>query len=153
MTKRKAMGRLRTLRSSIALGLLLLFSISTASAYSVLTHEAIIDSTWDSAIRPLLLKRFPLATAEEVTQAHAYAYGGCIIQDLGYYPFGSKFFSDLTHYVRSGDFILAMLRESQDLDEYAFALGALAHYAADNNGHRMATNPSVPILYPKLRLK
>src|SRR5512140_633792 len=119
MTKRKAMGRLRTLRSSTALGLLLLFSISTASAYSVLTHEALIDSTWDSAIRPLLLKRVPLATAEEVTQAHAYAYGGCIIQDLGYYPFGSKLFSNLLHYVRSGDFIEALLADAGDVNEYA----------------------------------
>jgi hypothetical protein len=119
----------------------------------VLTHEAIIDSTWDSAIKPLLLKRFPAATPDEFLAAHAYAYGGCIIQDLGYYPFGSKFFSDLTHYVRSGDFIGNMIREAQDLNEYAFALGALAHFAADNNGHRMATNVSVPLLYPKLRLK
>jgi hypothetical protein len=147
------MGRLRNLRSSTALGLLLLFSVSTASGYSVLTHEAIIDSTWDSAIRPQLLKRFPLATAEELTQAHAYAYGGCIIQDLGYYPFGSKFFSDLTHYVRTGDFILNLIRDSQDLNEYAFALGALSHYAADNNGHPMAVNRAVPLFYPKLGLK
>jgi hypothetical protein len=127
--------------------------VSTASAYSVLTHEAIIDSTWDSAIRPLLLKRFPFADPEELTQAHAYAYGGCIIQDLGYYPFGSKFFSDLTHYVRSGDFILHLIRDSQDLNEYAFALGALSHYAADNNGHPMAVNRAVPLFYPKLGLK
>ena len=119
----------------------------------MLTHEAIVDSTWDSAIKPLLLKRFPASTADELMLAHAYAYGGCIIQDLGYYPFGSKFYSDLTHYVRSGDFILNMIRESQDLNEYAFALGALAHYAADNNGHRMATNVSVPLLYPLLRVK
>ena len=140
-------------RSSIALGLLLLFSISTASAYSVLTHEAIIDATWDSAIRPLLLKRFPMSTAEEITQAHAYAYGGCIIQDLGYYPFGSKFFSDLTHYVRSGAFILNLIGDSQDLNEYAFALGALSHYAADNSGHPMAVNRAVPLFYPKLGLK
>lgn len=137
----------------IAIGVLVLVTSPSADGYSVLTHEAIIDATWDSAIRPLLLKRFPAATPEELNDAHAYAYGGCIIQDLGYYPFGSKFFSDLTHYVRSGDFILSMIRESQDLDEYAFALGALAHYAADNNGHRMATNPSVPLLYPRLRLK
>ena len=115
----------------------------------MLTHEAIIDSTWDSAIQPLLLKRFPAASADDLMAAHAYAYGGSIIQDLGYYPFGSKFYSDLTHYVRSGDFIVNMIRESQDLDEYAFALGALAHYAADNNGHRMATNVSVPLLYPR----
>ena len=139
--------------TSIAIGVLALVTSPSAHGYSVLTHEAIIDSTWDSAIRPLLLKRFPAATPEDLNGAHAYAYGGCIIQDLGYYPFGSKFFSDLTHYVRSGDFILSMIRESQDLNEYAFALGALAHYAADNNGHRMATNPSVPILYPRLRLK
>ena len=125
----------------------------TASSYSVLTHEAIIDSTWNDAIRPLLLKRFPDCTADELTKAHAYAYGGSIIQDLGYYPFGSKFFSDLTHYVRSGDFISSMIGESQNLNEYAFALGALAHYAADNSGHRIATNPSVPLLYPKLGLR
>src|SRR5438045_4571931 len=124
-----------------------------AYGYSVLTHEAIVDSTWDSAIKPLLVKRFPAVTADELTAAHAYAYGGCIIQDLGYYPFGSKFYSDLTHYVRGGDFILSLIRESQDLDEYAFALGALAHSAADDNGHRLATNVSVPLLYPKLRFK
>ena len=139
--------------ASAAFGLLVLFSCPNAYSYSVLTHEAIIDSTWDSAIKPLLLKRFPAATPDEFLAAHAYAYGGCIIQDLGYYPFGSKFFSDLTHYVRSGDFIGNMIREAQDLNEYAFALGALAHFAADNNGHRMATNVSVPLLYPKLRLK
>jgi hypothetical protein len=136
-----------------AFGLLVLFSCPNAYSYSVLTHEAIVDSTWDSGIKPLLLKRFPAATTDELTAAHAYAYGGCLIQDLGYYPFGSKFFSDLTHYVRSGDFIRNMIRESEDLNEYAFALGALSHFAADNNGHRMATNVSVPLLYPKLRLK
>src|SRR5579871_873007 len=148
MTVQRAISRALTLFS---LGVVL--SGWNAYSYSVLTHEAIVDSTWDSGIRPLLLKRFPTATADELRQAHAYAYGGCIIQDLGYYPFGSKFYSDLTHYVRSGDFILSLIRESQDLDEYAFALGALAHYAADNDGHRMATNLSVPQLYPKLSLK
>jgi hypothetical protein len=48
---------------------------------------------------------------------------------------------------------LALLRSAKDLDGYAFALGALAHYAADNNGHRIGTNPAVPILYPKLKKK
>src|ERR1041385_4518402 len=144
----------RTTRLPLAaFGLLVLFSCRTAYSYSVLTHEAIVDSTWDSAIKPLLLKRFPAATADELTQAHAYAYGGCIIQDLGYYPFGSKFFSDLTHYVRSGDFILNLIRDSHDLNEYAFAMGALSHYAADNNGHPMAVNRAVPLFYPALGLK
>jgi hypothetical protein len=146
-------GSARALQRSAALGLLLLFPVPAAYSYSVLTHEAIIDSTWDSAIRPLLIKRFPAATAEELRQAHAYAYGGCIIQDLGYYPFGSKFFSDLTHYIRSGDFILNLIAESQDLNEYAFALGALSHYAADNNGHPLAVNLAVPLFYPELGRK
>jgi Zinc dependent phospholipase C len=123
---------------------------SSLNAYSVLAHEAIVDAAWDTSIHKLLLKRFPGATVEDLEKAHAYSYGGCIIQDMGYYPFGSHLFSDLTHYVRSGDFIQALLHESQDLDEYAFALGALAHYAADNNGHRIAINPGVPLLYPKL---
>jgi hypothetical protein len=153
MIQHRELRRLWKLRSSAALGLLVLFSVQSASSYSVLTHEAIIDSTWDSAIKLLLLKRFPASTVEELTQAHAYAYGGSIIQDLGYYPFGSKFYSDLTHYVRSGDFILNLIRESQNLDEYAFALGALAHYAADSDGHRMAVNLSVPLLYPELGSK
>jgi hypothetical protein len=132
---------------------MLLVLVPAAYPYSVLSHEAIIDSTWDSAIKPLLLKQFPAATSDELSQAHAFAYGGCIIQDLGYYPFGSKFFSDLTHYIRSGDFIRKLIRSSQSLDEYAFALGALSHYAADNNGHSMAVNLSVPMLYPELGLK
>ena len=117
MIQHRNSRRFWRLLSAGAFGLLGMFAVPAAS-YSVLTHEAIVDSTWDSAIKPLLLKRFPASTADELTQAHAYAYGGCIIQDLGYYPFGSKFFSDLTHYVRSGDFILNLIRESQDLNEY-----------------------------------
>jgi hypothetical protein len=146
------MPKLWKLPSSVAL-VLILFPGSQAFAYSVLTHEAIIDSVWDSSIKGLLLERFPDATAEEMTKAHGYAYGGSILQDMGYCPFGSRFFSDLLHYVRSGDFILSLIRNSQDLNEYAFSLGALAHYAADNDGHRIAVNLAVPLLYPKLGLR
>src|SRR5262249_6006129 len=124
-----------------------------ASPYAVLSHEAIIDAAWVHEIRPLLQKRFPNAAPEELKEAHAYAYGGAIIQDMGYYPHGNRFFSDLTHYVRSGDFITALLRDSQDLNEYAFALGALSHYVADCEGHSAAVNRAVPILYPKLEKK
>jgi len=141
-------------RLRILLSLLLAICLAPAcGGYSVLTHEAIIDAAWKDNIAPQLLKRFPNAAPKELLQAHAYVYGGAIIQDLGYYPFGSKFFSDLTHYVRSGDFVLALLSESKDLNEYAFALGALAHYAADRSGHPLATNPSVAIMYPKLAKK
>lgn len=133
--------------------LLLLACVAGARAYSVLSHEAVIDAAWDGSIKPLLLARFPATTPEELRKAHAFAYGGCIIQDMGYYPFGSKFFSDLVHYVRSGDFVEALIRESQTVDEYAFALGALAHYSADNNGHPIAVNLAVAILYPKLRAR
>ena len=142
-----------TLFIAILTSLLLLTSSGTLRAFSVLTHEAIIDSAWKDSIRPLLLERYPNATKEELKEAHAYAYGGSIIQDMGYYPFGSHFFSDLVHYIRTGDFVETLIRDSKDLNEYAFALGALAHYAADNNGHRIAVNRSVPILYPKLRKK
>jgi hypothetical protein len=121
--------------------------------YSVLTHEAIIDQTWKDSLQPILLKRFPRLTDEQLREAHAHAYGGAIIQDLGYYPFGNKFFTDAVHYVRSGDFIEALLLEARDPNEYAFALGALAHYAADNLGHSIAVNRAVPILYPKLRAR
>jgi hypothetical protein len=139
---------------AVVWALALLTAAATAcEAYSVLTHEAIIDSAWDEAIRPLLLQRFPNSTRDELKVAHSYAYGGCVIQDLGYYPFGSHFFSDLVHYVRTGDFVQALIRDSQDLNQYAFSLGALAHYAADNQGHRLAVNRAVPLLYPKLKQK
>jgi Zinc dependent phospholipase C len=121
--------------------------------YSVLTHEAIIDAEWDDQIKPLLLERFPNATPEQLREAQAYAYGGCVIQDMGYYPFGSRFFSHLTHYVRSGDFVQALFEESRDINDYAFALGALSHYVADIDGHSLAVNRSVPLLYPGLREK
>jgi hypothetical protein len=124
-----------------------------AFSYSVLTHEAIIDSLWTDSIEPLLKQRFPRSTDKDLKAAHAYVYGGSIIQDMGYYPFGSKFFTDLTHYVRSGDFVGAMLRDSVTLYEYAFALGAMAHYVADNEGHPLGTNRAVPILFPKLQRK
>jgi Zinc dependent phospholipase C len=124
-----------------------------ARAYAVLSHEAIIDAAWETHVKPLLLKKFPQATEEDLSRAQAYAYGGAIIQDMGYYPYGNPFFSDLTHYVRSGDFIQALLRDANDLNSYAFAVGALAHYAADNDGHRLGTNRAVPILYPGLRKK
>jgi zinc dependent phospholipase C len=136
-------------------GLLLVISLLQPNSYgySVLTHEAIVDSTWKDSLEPLLRQRFPRVSAQDLKTAHAYAYGGSIIQDMGYYPFGSHFFTDLTHYVRSGDFVTAMLRSASDVNEYAFALGALAHYAADTNGHAIAVNKSVPMLYPKLKRK
>src|SRR5271157_291986 len=134
--------------------LLVVLQCSAGSrAYSVLTHEEIVDLVWISDIRPLLLKRFPGLSDDEIKQAHAYAYGGAVIQDLGYYPFSSTEFSNLVHYVRSGDFVRELLRESADVNEYAFALGALAHYTSDITGHPVAVNQAVAIEYPKLRAK
>jgi len=121
-------------------------------AYSVLTHEEIVDLAWLTEIRPLIVQRFPGLTDDQLKQAHSYAYGGSVIQDLGYYPFGDKEFCDLVHYVRSGDFVVELLRESQDANEYAFALGALSHYVADIDGHP-AVNEAVALRYPKLRAK
>jgi hypothetical protein len=135
------------------IAIVLLCSSPSLQAYSVLTHEAIVDSAWDASIKPLLIDRFPQSTPADLVHAHAYAYAGCILQDMGYYPFGSHFFSDLLHYVRSGDFIVNLVRGAQDLDEYAFALGALAHYAADTEGHSVAVNRAVALQYPKLARK
>jgi len=135
-----------------ALLLIALTSTGSTSAYSVLTHEEIVDLLWPTEIRSLVLHRFPGLTPEQIRDAHAYAYGGSVIQDLGYYPFGSKDFSDLTHYVRSGDFVSELLIESRDANEFAFALGALSHYTSDIDGHP-AVNEAVALRYPKLRAK
>jgi len=138
--------------AAAAVTIALLMSSVALRGYSVLTHEEIVDLAWTSELRPLLLHRFPALTEEEIKEAHAYAYGGSVIQDLGYYPFGSRQFSDLVHYVRTGDFVLELLHESEDANEYAFALGALSHYASDIDGHP-AVNEAVALRYPKLRAK
>jgi hypothetical protein len=130
----------------------MLLCAGVSKAYSVLTHEEIVDLVWTDDLRPLLLQRFPALTEEQLKEAHGYAYGGAVIQDLGYYPFGSVEFSNLVHYVRSGDFVRELILQSQDANEYAFALGALAHYASDIAGHP-AVNQAVSIQYPKLRAK
>jgi hypothetical protein len=137
---------------AVTLLLVVVMGTSASFAYSVLTHEEIVDLLWSDEIRPLLLKRYPGLSEDQIKEAHAYAYGGAVIQDLGYYPFGSKDFSNLVHYVRSGDFVRELLLESQDANEYAFALGALSHYASDIAGHP-AVNQAVAVAYPKLRAK
>lgn len=119
-------------------------------AYSVATHEQLIDLVWKGSIAPLLKSRYPQATEAELQDAHAYAYGGSAIQDIGYYPFGSQFFSDLTHYVRAGDFVESLLRGARTPQELAFAVGALSHFLGDTIGHAQAVNPSVAIEFPKL---
>ena len=148
-----SIARLRACCSSALILVLLVGSTSQlSSAYSVLTHEQIVDLLWADQIKPLLLQKYPDATEEQLREAHAYAYGGSLIQDIGYYPFGNRHFSDLVHYVRSGDFVLALLDEASDLNEYAFALGALSHYASDLAGHP-TVNTAVGLEFPKLRAK
>ena len=128
----------------------MLFCAVNSAAYSVLTHQELIDLAWNDSIRPVLLARFPNATEQQLREAHAYAYGGSAIQDMGYYPFGKQFFSNLTHYVRSGDFVGWLLANAQTIDEYAFAIGALSHYVGDSVGHSEAVNPATAVEFPKL---
>jgi hypothetical protein len=144
-----------TIRSLIVIlvSLIHLYFSANLPAYSVLSHETLVDAAWETGILPLLREHFPNATPDDFPIAHGFAYGGSIIQDLGYYPRGSHEYSDLVHYVRSGDFILVLIRDARDINEYAFALGALAHYVADNEGHSLAVNRAVPVLYPNLRDK
>jgi len=137
----------------IILLVVLTLSCANSNAYSVLTHEELIDLAWNDSIRPLLLAKFPGATDHQLVVAHSYAYGGCAVQDMGYYPFGKRFFSNLTHYVRAGDFVSWMLRNARTLDEYAFAVGALSHYLGDSIGHAQAINPATAIEFPKLERK
>ena len=142
---------MRPLRRILGLALVVV-TAGPLVAYSVLTHEQVVDLAWKDKIQPMLLARFPGSTPDQLRRAHAFAYGGSVVQDMGYYPFGKKYFSDLLHYVRSGDFVIALLQESTDVNEYAFALGALAHYSSDNMGHP-TINQVVGIDFPKLRKK
>jgi hypothetical protein len=135
----------------ILLLLLLAAPAVPAAAYSVLTHQAVIDSTWDEGIAPLLRHHYPGASADQMEEAKSYAYGGAILQDMGYYPLGASLFTNLTHYVRAGDFVRNLLRQARNRNEYAFALGAMAHYAADNTGHPEGTNQIIPTVYPDLK--
>lgn len=138
---------------TIVVFLALVLNATHCFGYSVLTHEAIIDANWNAVLVPILKQKFPAATDEELKNAHAFAYGGCVMPDLGYYPFGSKLFTNLIHYVRSGDFIENLFREASDINEYAFALGVLCHYCADKYGHSIGVNRSVPLIYPEMKTK
>jgi hypothetical protein len=136
-----------------ALVLCVLLACQPAGAYSVLTHEQLIDLTWQGSIVPLLRSRYPRITDAQLDEARSYAYAGCVIQDVGYYPFGDPFLSDLTHYVRTGDFIVHLFRDAKDANQLAFAIGALSHYIGDNIGHSQATNRAVGEDFPKLAEK
>jgi Zinc dependent phospholipase C len=136
-----------------AWALLLCSSAVPARAYGVLTHLALVDSAWDDALVPALRKRFPQLTDPELQRVHASAYGGALVHDMGYYPGGSRELADLLHYVRSADFVGALLDEAQGPDEYAFALGALAHFVADSEGHPLGVNRVVALSFPELRAR
>ena len=142
-----------TLRAACLVLAMLAATPRGAGAYSVLAHQSNIDALWASHIRPALLAKYPRTSEAALLQARAHAYGGSVIQDLGYFPFGSKFFTNLLHYVKTGQFVENMLREAKDVDELGFALGALCHYASDTEGHTLAVNRAVPLMYPKLRAR
>ncbi|NOT25033.1 MAG: zinc dependent phospholipase C family protein [Acidobacteria bacterium] len=137
----------------LACALVVITSSRHVAAYSVLAHEAAVDALWTDTIAPLLKQRFPQISPEDLLKARAYAYGGAVIQDLGYFPFGSPLFTNLVHYVRSGAFVEALLRDARDVNELAFAIGALAHYASDNSGHPHAVNRVIPLMYPKIQAR
>jgi hypothetical protein len=131
----------------------LLCTLRPAGAFGILTHEAIINASWEPVILPALKKRFPATPADSLKACITYTYGGAIMPDMGYFPGGSRLFSDIMHYVRTGDFVKALSDSAADVREYAFALGALAHYTADRYGHPLGVNPSVSLLFPDLRAR
>src|SRR5579872_2641281 len=143
-------GVLRSRSRAATVLLAVIVCTANSLGYSVFTHQELIDLAWNDSVRPMLLAKFPGATEEQLREAHAYAYGGSAIQDMGYYPFGKQFFSNLTHYVRTGDFIAWLFQNARTIDEYAFAIGALSHYLGDSVGHSEAINPATAMAFPKL---
>src|SRR5215471_17308692 len=142
------------MRTAVSLAVAaLLAAASPASGFSVLTHQAVVDACWDTSVVPALRQRFPRATKDEIERSRAFAHGGSHIPDLGYFPLGSRLFTDLLHYVRPGDFFTSLTKNASTLDEYAFALGALSHFVTDDIGHPLATNATVAEVYPELRRK
>ena len=140
----------KAFRISISILLLLLSFPVTSRAFSVLAHQAIVDQNWKDQLVPLIRKRFPTVSEQDLKDARSYARAGSHLPDLGYFPFGSREFTDLLHYVRTGDFINRLIAEANTVDEYAFAFGVMAHYEGDTLGHPLATNLSVPKIFPKL---
>jgi len=140
-------------KGSILFTALLFVKATSCFGYSVLTHEAIIDANWNTVLVPFLKQKFPQATEDDLKTAHAFAYGGCVVPDLGYYPFGSRLFTNLVHYVRSGDFIENLFNEASNINEYAFTLGVLCHYYADTYGHSIGVNRAVPLIYSDMKTK
>lgn len=154
LRRRSADENTVTLKRNPSIAILAFWAViaapQAAFGYGTFTHEELIDLAWNNSIRPLLLERYPGTSESGLRVAHSYAYGGCLIQDLGYYPFGKELFSNLTHYVRSGDFVLALLRNAKNVNDFAFAIGALSHYVGDSIGHSEGINPSTAITFPEL---
>ncbi|MEO5569403.1 MAG: zinc dependent phospholipase C family protein [Bacteroidia bacterium] len=138
---------------TILIAILILEFPLTSNGFALLSHEAIIDATWDKTIKPLLKRKYPSSTEDQLNEARSYSYGGSLVPDIGYAPFGSIQFTNLLHYVRSGDFVQAALDEAQNINEYAFGLGLLCHYNADKYGHSLGTNIALPLLFPKAKEK
>ena len=105
------------------------------------------------ASRPLPIPAVPRATPADLqTRRPCCTCGGSVIQDLGYYPLRQPLLQQS-----------AALRAQRRLHRGVgprrarrqrvrrSRSGALAHYASDAVGHPEAVNPSVPLLFPKLK--
>lgn len=62
-------------------------------------------------------------------------YQGSWGPDLGYFPGGHPFLSDLAHYVRTGELTRTLVRSARTPTERAFAQGWLTHVLADQAIH------------------
>src|SRR5258705_4449905 len=104
--KSKLIGQSSKVIGALRTGLFLLavfFAARVCPAYSVLTHEEIVDLLWQDQIQPLLKKQFPSATDEDLRKAHAYAYGGAPLQEIGALPLCQKQLSGPVYPVRRRD--------------------------------------------------
>ncbi len=67
-------------------------------------------------------------------------YHGAFGPDLGYFPGGHPFFSDLAHTVRTGELTRALLRRAETDPERAFAWGWVTHVLGDVAIHPLVGN-------------
>ena len=122
-----------------------------ARAYSLLTHEQLIDLTWQDSIVPLLLSRYPNLTPAQLDEARAYAYGGCVIQDIGYYPFGDAVFLQ-PHPLHALAAILSSTSSAMQRMPTSWPSPSARSptTSATPSATPQATNRAVPVEFPKL---
>jgi len=135
----------------VGISLVLFLSSYNLFAYvPVLTHEEIVETCSARRNSPPLAQEIPRPHRTANQGAHAYAYGGAVIQTSAITRFGHVESVIWVHTSQWG-FRDRDAQDSQDANEYALRWARVAHYASDITVTR--GEPPVAIEYPKLRAK